>query len=725
MATRARAFILAAFALLCALNNVSLPVFEAPDEVSHYTYAAYLARARALPDLRKPLPAHEAAQPPLYYALVALAISPIDQSNLPEISRLNPDWFDRALNPDLVSVANQHVHSDAERFPWRGAVWGVRIARAVSTVLGLLTLLGIFTIAKTVIPGSQYAPLLATAAVAFTPKFVHVASIVSNDIAIICAATLACAWLCRLLAAQQPPARRQLVMLGALVGAAVLCKLGGLGLLAPTVIALFARDRARGLRMLAWVGAGLALTAGPWFVYNMARYGDPLALGPVGLANAALLRPTPLSWQAMFGTIPALFQSYFGALGVGFALPVWARLIFAAGFLSALVGCVLRVGKALTQPPTPQKWLASPLGALILWQMALIALFVPWLRAYSATENGRLILPGIGCAAMLVTLGWLRLAGARPRAQQIACGIAGTMLFATAAATPFTTLQPAFATPSTTTEAAAQSRAGQAQPLAVFDGKVVLVHAAIGAQRVRGSEPIAVTLQWGARQPIEQSYRVLLEALDPDGALVGRRVLIPFGGRFDTQRWQPGEVFEDAYALPLELRAESTAVRVQLSLIRIYGEPDGKPGLVPIDGATSRSLTLGRVKVVGNQALPAAPGYARFGDGLILEHWSFKPDSSTFVWRVETNPGADYTLFVKAYDATGAPVIAIDAQPFNGFYPTGLWEAGERVRDVRALQLSDSVKRVDLGWYDSSGQRLPAYKPDGSRWLDDIVSIAR
>ena len=70
------------FIALCLVNNITLPLFEAPDESSHFIYANTIATEKRLPDLNATLPSHEVVQPPLYYALVALAIAPFDRSNL-------------------------------------------------------------------------------------------------------------------------------------------------------------------------------------------------------------------------------------------------------------------------------------------------------------------------------------------------------------------------------------------------------------------------------------------------------------------------------------------------------------------------------------------------------------------------------------------------------------------------------------------------------------------
>jgi hypothetical protein len=75
-------------------------------------------------------------------------------------------------------------------------------------------------------------------------------------------------------------------------------------------------------------------------------------------------------------------------------------------------------------------------------------------------------------------------------------------------------------------------------------------------------------------------------------------------------------------------------------------------------------------------------------------------------------------------DENGALIGQRDGQPFDGDYPTGLWEAGERIRDVRALSLPPAARHVRIGWYDhQTGQRLPVYMPDGQPWPDDAVLI--
>jgi hypothetical protein len=46
------------------------------------------------------------------------------------------------------------------------------------------------------------------------------------------------------------------------------------------------------------------------------------------------------------------------------------------------------------------------------------------------------------------------------------------------------------------------------------------------------------------------------------------------------------------------------------------------------------------------------------------------------------------------------------------------------VRDARAFELPPAAQRLRIGWYDAqTGQRLPAYVPDGQPWPDNAVLI--
>lgn len=721
-------FILVAFLALCVIYNVTLPMFEAPDEASHFRYAHYLASERRLPDLKRDLPSHEVTQPVLYYALAALVISPFDRSNLDQLVLLNPDWFDRSLNQGYVGVRGQHIHTEAERWPYQGAVWAVRAARLLSSLLGVATIGLVYLIARDIFTGRAMPDAsrtlianLCAALVAFNPKFIHLSSVVSNDIAITLAATATCWWMVRMAnqsRACTPVPLRQFFVLGALIAAATLCKLQGLGLLAPALAAaVLISPRASWPARTVVLLIGFFAVAGWWFIFNSLNYGHPLAWAQVQAANAALLRIPPLSAGEVLSTLPLWFTSYWGNLGIELHYDDWVNIVLFVALALAGIGCAIAFARKL-----PMVGNRTGFALLMIWQIVIMAMFAWWLRSYVGTENSRLIMPGVAPVVVLTAMGWLTLAPQRAWPATAMAGAGALLVLAVAA--PFATIRPAYALPELMNrEGLIAAHRLPSAGVATFDGAIELLHAEVGAKRVKPGEGLDVTLYWGALQPVNQSYRVVLEALDLDGDVIGRKMAIPFGGRFATQRWQPGAYFRDTYRLPIDPTAPRGPARVQLSLFRLYPEP----GAAQIDGANTRAFLIDRVKIEAATASSpesSQPPIAVFADTLRLDRVRFEPDQVIFDWMALKPAGGDYTLFVHVLDADGAQIGQKDAEPFDGQYPTGLWEVGERVRDVRTIALPPEARRLRIGWYDrQTGQRLTARMADGNPWPDDIVFI--
>lgn len=702
-------------------------MFEASDEASHFRYADYLATERRLPDLKQDLPSHEVTQPVLYYALVAVVISPFDRSNLDQINQLNPDWFDKSLNADYKSVKNLHVHIAAEQWPWRGAVWAVHTARFFSSLLGALVILFVFLIARLLAPRTSHLAPLAAALVAFNPKFIHISSIVSNDVAITLAATATCWWIVRLV---QRPAfandRRSWFGLGVLCGLAVLCKLSSIGLLAPVAVLGWMGFRQVGVGRAAMLAigksllifvVGFVLVAGWWFAFNTLNYGNPLAWEQVRAANAALLRVPPLTLTQIIAALPRVLESFWGVVGIELDFPRWVNLVFFVGLALAIVGSC-RAGRRKDSIPHPSSFIP-----LLAWQLALLVLFVLWLRGYVGTENGRLIMPGIAPLVIAVAAGWLSLVPQRwhkPVAFTSACA-----LLALALATPFWVIRPAFAEPTYLTPQQVASLPSQNGP--TFEGDVKLLHAQINQRSVKPDQAVRVSVFWGAARPIAQSYRVVLEAIDLNGDVIGQTRAIPFGGRFATQRWAAGQFFQDDYEIVINADAKRGAAAIKLSLFAQYPEPH----VLRIDGTDAAPFEIGKIKIDAKPEVPPADSVVHlpfqvspvvaFGGQIVLIGSSAYTGELAF--SCAKTPDKDYTLFVHVLDAKGKLIAQQDGQPFEGRYPTRLWDAGDLIIETRKVNL-EGAQRILIGWYDArTGERLPATKPDGMRWPDDAAII--
>ncbi|MFZ0545234.1 MAG: glycosyltransferase family 39 protein, partial [Candidatus Promineifilaceae bacterium] len=173
--------------------GIANPLFESPDEQHHYFNAQTVAETWELPTANEPLDEwvrQEAAQPPLYYLLSAVLISPIDTSQAKEQVLFNP--FVRLGDAASPTNINAFVHTGIERWPWQGYALAAHLLRLFSAVIGLGTLLFIYGSARLVWPEKKERALLAAALAAFLPQFDFLHASISNDPLVIffCAAAL-------------------------------------------------------------------------------------------------------------------------------------------------------------------------------------------------------------------------------------------------------------------------------------------------------------------------------------------------------------------------------------------------------------------------------------------------------------------------------------------------------------------------------------------------------
>ena len=122
-----------------------------------------------------------------------------------------------------------------------------------------------------------------------------------------------------------------------------------------------------------------------------------------------------------------------------------------------------------------------------------------------------------------------------------------------------------------------------------------------------------------------------------------------------------------------------------------------------------------------------------------MEQFSFTPQVFPFApelnidlqWRALAQPAHDYTVFAHLDNAAGVTVAAYDLPLTDGYYPSGLWEAGERVAHFHRLPmlaaLPEGVYTLRIGLYEPvSGARLPVVdaagvaQPDGAAALGAI-----
>lgn len=729
--------IVVCYVLLAWAYGWVMPPFENLDEIEHFSAIRYVADAGSLPVHDAALQEQyryrqEASQPPLYYILMGgltrLLNLPTGDTNSYLVS--NPFV---ACGPS-DNPYNKHAlyHNPArEAFPWDGALLTLHILRALTPLLQVVTIVGVYAIARLILPGHPQVAPLAAALTAFNPQFLLVASGVNNDNLVTPLATAGL--FLALTIRQRGLSLRRTLVLGALAGLAGLSKLSGLLVLGLAGLVLLETAWRSG-RWRQSIEHGLLMgvvalaVCGWWFWRNWQLYGDLTALGPMlDLVGRRASSTLPLNESGL------MFRSFWGQMACAF-FSDWFYLFYSLLTALGLAGLLWGLRREDRQTRLGMLFLASWLGII----------YVFWLRwgSITAATGGRLLFPAIAATSTLLAYGLLHLwpEGWRGRAATVAV----LVLALVALATLLGELRPFFAPPRTYAEA---DLPDISHPLdAAFGSTIGLL--GYDAE-VQGEEPyLDVTFYWQALAPIAQDYALAIQLTSPipgDDSLRFNYNTWPGQGNYPTAAWSPGRVIADHYHF--RLPASDAPTQAWQLLVAFY-EREGDERL-PVrldDQDLGSGLALETLRVPGRapdcpvEAIGVEP--VRFG-GLILlraaavQSLAEGADSELHVslcWESLAPAPQDYTVFAHLYDGNGELLATGDGPPMNGAFPIRLWRPGDVVADVHVIPLSDPDTwdlgavggyRVGVGLYDPhSGERLQAMQ-DGQPLPGNTIFIQR
>jgi len=687
--------ILIAFVTLATTYSIITPIFEAGDELWHYPFAQHLAAGHGLPIQDpnvKTLWEQEGGQPPLYYALAALATFWIDSRDLPDRLWRNPHA--RIGIPLDYGNKNMVVHTSAENFPWQNTALAVHLIRFLSILFSTITVALTYffaleiTGAKNQVSGRNLVSEIAAALVAFNPMFLFISGSVNNDNLATMLATLALLFLAQLIT--RGATARRFFILGSVLGFGALTKASNLGLLgvATGVFAyMLWREWRHGnthlvtlspchlvclLRRMILCAALVVLIAFWWYARNWILYGDFSAFNVwVQIAGG---RPAPVTFASLLDEFQGFRISFWGNFGgVNLIAPEWVYIVLDAFTVLAIIGLLIGLLRR-TLPRLmwlPALWLALISLALVRWT---------WLTMAS---QGRLIFPAIAAVAVLLAygLGEFKIHNSelkipyRARNFDLRILNFGLALFLLifAILAPFTTIAPAYALPARLADDAYVPN----QVRITFDNQAELVGYALPQTRVAPGSELRLTIYWRARERMGEDFSMYIRLFDAQDRIIARWDAFPGGGLYPTRVWQPGEIIEDRYRIPIPLDAKAGGGRIEAGLFR----------RVPLETLAARdprgnivSPIIARFKITG-QTQPAprienAVNYD-FGDQIALVGYARQASVARgatlavkLYWRARAPIAEDYTVFMHLVDANDKMVAQQDAQPQRGAYPT-------------------------------------------------------
>lgn len=586
--------------------SLAVPAWEAYDEPGHFAYAVTLATTGRLPerpDTVRPTSAAETPeriQPPLYYALIALALSAsnTDVSNF-QYPDPNPYFYFGAGNP------NYALHRDPPTPAQAEIERALRFSRLWSLLLTLPGVAFAYRAARTHFSSGtgdnvgRTAAIFAALVVAIWPQALFSGSMVTNDSLIFTFSTAA-TWLIlrvawergaeatALRSAETQPSllpaprlasdlkiiqRKATVwdwfMIATVIGLGMLVKLNMLLMLVPFGVLVLARSsRRQAWRWLGLAAAGtvglLALLATSESILLPFREVTHLGESMLGaMWNSLTTNGVNLIWAAF----TYLMYSGFGLFGWGSVpFPTWMGVIGVVVIIGLLISFVdLRVtvnrrdeSGAVRYPKLPYQLLYLILVAQIVGGLALV-LFA----RTNHVLNGRYVLPALLAGVVIYTHVWAVAAGLR-RIYEIAGVLCILGLI------PLSLWMPGYLGAAYARPPALEGHVATQRPYEFHPGARLIGYKADPTSFVttnEGKRWLRVQLFWTATTPIASDYLVRVELIGADGNGYGLHDTIPGNGLHPSTNWRVGEVFADDYWVPLRSDAPPGQGYVRVSML--------------------------------------------------------------------------------------------------------------------------------------------------------------
>ena len=744
--------ILAAVALLGTAYNLAIPVLEKPDERWHYPVVKHLADGHGLPvydpNVEQPWK-QEGSQPPLYYALAALITAGVPSDDFWELRSSGNPYYLSMLHGPRGDNQNILIHyPPREGFPYHGSVLALHLARQLSVVMALATVLATYLIALEIYPGDRALALGAAAVTGFNPMFLFIGSSVSNDATV--AATCAWAGLAALRLALRPDAtHRRALVAGIALGLALLSKSSAIAMVPVVGIALvIAARRTRSWPQLLKQGTlafgAAALISGWWFLRSWQLYGDPLGAvvhqvafrggrtDPLTLDRLWLeLRGVEMSFWAVFGwrsvvVDEAIYRALFAVDRLGlFGLLVLAvrQMWLWAGAMRPTTQRVAQLREELLGERLPANTLTG-LGLLALWSGGVFVALLRFMTMVHA-EHGRLLFAALPAIAVLLVWGWQQFVPRRMVALLSGTVVTGLLILSMVCLVVY--IIPVYARPPQLDPAAIEAIPNQLD--VTFGGQMRLLGYRAGADAVQPGDTLSVTLYWQSVAPMDTDYTVFVHLLDENGIVVAQRDTYPGLGNAPTSTWQVGEAIADTYLIPVPATTYAPGhAQIEVGLydhrsqqrLPVYDESGALLG---------DSVRFARIEI-----LPSAesewPNPLRFNFqerialvGYEIDRRMLAPGETallTLYWKALAPLDEDYVVFVQVLRQGDQRWAGDDSMPQNGAAPTSGWQVGQVVADEHELTFPpdapEDVYDIEVGWYSAATmQRLQVWDENDPR----------
>lgn len=412
--------ILVAYLIVAFLYVILTPPWQAPDEPAHYNYIAHIVHTGSLP---------------------VLQLGDYDQTRLGLLLSFR--------FPDDLSIAPLRYESYQPPLYYLSAApiylltnGNLLTLRLYNVFLGAVTLLLLYRCLALVFPTKPLISVTAMAFAAMLPMHVAVTAALNNDVLaelLLMAALLALLhWAHDQFYADLHPVsvrrqRRQLLLMGALIGLGMLTKIYAYAMLPITIMVvgliiwLQPRvDTARAIRpdrvhfwlavrRVFWVIIPALLLPLPMWIRNIHNYGAWDFMGLQWHDQVVVGQPRTADWIAQFGWVAYgerafsfTFKSFwgvFGWMGVFMDERVYTALLIFSGVI--FLGLLWATVRLISGPPDTDMD-RYQVGVQVLFGLILLAVFASylWYNVKFVQHQGRYFFWGLLPISAMAALGW-------------------------------------------------------------------------------------------------------------------------------------------------------------------------------------------------------------------------------------------------------------------------------------------------------------------------------
>lgn len=239
----------------------------------------------------------------------------------------------------------------------------------------------------------------------------------------------------------------------------------------------------------------------------------------------------------------------------------------------------------------------------------------------------------------------------------------------------------------------------------------------LDSSQVPSGEKIWITLNWQAINPMSEDYQVSLRLVDKAGQIVSQLDKPLFNvWHLGTSGWQPGEVVDDYYLLPLEPATVPDDYRLE---VLVYASTDLRPLPVNVANDMGTTAEIGDIQII--PALSPPPlSIDRVIDtlltpGLELITYSDLPTDLqagdkfdlALLWRSLTKPEQALTLNLTLAGQKKDWGILHNLTIGSESFPTSAWRARELINQRLMIRIPPEVT---TGTYTLNLSLAGAYK---------------